>query len=78
MFYVIHLRILNLIVVLKVDLQLSYLPAFSFLSWKTIQVGKTSMAKLKFKHLDGVFGMLRLFGILKLRGFAFVQINVIL
>ena len=36
------------------------------------------MEKLKFKYLDGVFGMFWFFGILKISGFVIVEIKLIL
>ena len=36
------------------------------------------MERLKFKHLDGVFGMILFFGILKISGFVYVRMNFIL
>ena len=34
------------------------------------------MEKLKFKHVDGVFGTHLFFGILKIRGFVYVRMNL--
>ena len=47
MFYVLHLRILNLIIVSKSNLQWSCLPVFSYLLLQTIYVGMTFDGKVK-------------------------------
>ena len=73
-FYVLHLTIWNFIIVnlngAKNNLQWS---CFSTFKWE-----RPLMEKLKFKHLDGMAGMLLFFGILKVRSFVYVRMNFIL
>ena len=54
MFYTLHLTILNLVIVPKINLEL---PAFSYTP-EQIELERPSTEELKFKHLDGMFGML--------------------
>ena len=58
---------MNLIIVSKNDLHWNCLPIF--------RVERPLTEKLKFRHLDVVFGMLFFFGILKVHGFVYVRIN---
>ena len=58
MFYV-HLTISNIIIVSENNLEWSCLSTFN--------LERPLTEKLKFKHFDGVFGMLLLSGILKIR-----------
>ena len=79
MFYIIHLTILNL----KwkfLELIYNEVVYWLFLSFlcRQFKLERSSTEKLKLKHLDGVFRMFWFFGILKICGFVFMKINLIL
>ena len=71
-----RLTILNLTVLSKINLQWLYW-LFSIFSCKTFKSERPWMNKLTFKHLNKVFGIFWFFGILKIPGFVFVKINLI-
>ena len=64
-FYVLHLMTENLIAVSKNNLQWS--------CWLTFKLERSLMDKLKHKRLNGVFGMVSFFGILKICGFVYLR-----
>ena len=69
--------VFNFSIVSKINVAWSCLPAFSYPDLQ-FKLERSLTKKLKLKHLDGVMGTLRLFGILKIRGFVFVRIRLIL
>ena len=70
MFYVLHLAIWDLTIGSENNLKWTCLLTF--------KLERPLMEKLKSKHLDGLFGMLLFFGILKRCGFVHVRKNFIL
>lgn len=53
--FVLHLMILNLTVVSKINLKWPVYQVFSTSSFKQFKLERPEMEKLKSKHLDGVF-----------------------
>ena len=74
-YYSLYLTILNLIIISKINLQWSCLPAFSYPPCKQFKLKRTYMKKLNFKHHDGVSRMFWFFGISKICGFVLGVIN---
>ena len=57
MLYVPYLMILNLVMVSKINLQWGCFLIFSYIPCKQPKLQRSLTEKLKFKHLDGVFGI---------------------
>ena len=68
------LRIEMLLQFLKLIYNRAVYWLFPTFTCKQFKLERPSMEKLKFKHLNRVFGMLRFFEVLKICGFAFVKI----
>ena len=79
MFYALYLTIVNLNTVFKINLPGSCLPAFSYSAplWTILSWKELLKEQLKLRNLTEVSGIFGLFGILKICGFVFVNINLI-